>query len=334
MIDFVAAFEGIGGFGEGFRRAGGFNCTAQIEWKQDRLAVLRERLENVPQFGDITEVTGADILSATAGRPDLIVGGFPCQDTSIAAPHRAGLAGQRSGNFYEFTRLVAEVAELVDNLDPRWVLIENPGGLLTSNGGRDMETVLRTLVELGMGVVFRTLDSVRLPHAGGHRRQRVLVLGHRGGDPRPAAQVLALGGGCSEGVGVGDTGRASRRRPRAAECAAAHGGRLIFRKSRRPRSKTDYATYVREEQINTLNGYDGGYSARQTNIVIEQGRPRVLTIEEWEAAQGFTPGWTEPMKISQRWQAVGDSMNVHLAQWFGERLSMVHETVPMIGASA
>lgn len=331
-INFVSAFAGIGGFEEGFRQAGGFHCTAQIEWKKDRLGVLAEHFE-APQFGDITEVTGADILSATDTRPDLMVGGFPCQDTSIAAPHRAGLAGARSGHFWSFARLVDEVAELADQLDPRWLLIENPPGLLGSHGGQDMERVLHTMVELGYGVGFRVLQSASIPGSGGQRRQRVLILGHRGGDPRPAAQVLALPHRGGEDPDVDHPGRSSARRPSAVGSAEDHGGRLIFRKSRRPRSKDDYATYVEGEQINTLNGYDGGFSARQTNIVIDQGQPRVLTLEEWEMAQGFEPGWTASMKDGARFQAIGDSMNVHLARWFGERLAAAHAALPMLPAA-
>jgi DNA-cytosine methyltransferase len=333
MIDFVSAFAGIGGFERGFELAGGFRCTAQIEWKKDRLGVLAEHFDSVPQFGDITEVTGAEIISAAGPDIDLMVGGFPCQDTSIGAPHREGLDGSRSSHFWEFERLVYETQRLLDDVKPTWALIENPTGLLTSRGGRDMEAVLRALVELGYGVSFRVLDASLIPGSAGQRRQRVLLLGHLSGDPRPAAQVLALGERGSEDPDVGDPRRSSARRPQAARSAEDHGGRLIFRKSRRPRSKEDYATYVSDDVVNTLNGYDGGFSARQTNVIIDHGRPRVLTQEEWEMAQGFEPGWTASMKEGARWQAIGDSMNVHHARWLGERLAAVHESLPLIGAS-
>lgn len=333
MIRTISAFAGIGGFERGYSLAGGFEIAAQIELKKDRRAVLAEHFPGIPQFGDIKEVTGADLVSAAGPDIDLMVGGFPCQQTSIGAPHRQGLDGAKSSMFWEYERLLYEVQRLLDDVRPTWAAIENPPGLLTSRGGRDMDAVLGALVELGYGVSFRTLDSSFLPGSGGQRRQRILVLGHLSGDPRPAAQVLALGDRGSESAGVADPRRSSARRPQAARGPDEHD-RLIFRKSRRPRSSEDYATYVPDDVVNTLNGYDGGFSARQTNIVVERGRPRVLTHEEWEQAQGFTAGWTASMSEQARFAAIGDSMNVHLARWFGERLAAVHEALPMIGASA
>lgn len=331
-ISFVSAFAGIGGFERGFDLAGGFECISQIEWKKDRTRVLEERWPLVPRFGDIKEVTGADIISA-GGRPDVVVGGFPCQDTSIAAPHRVGLEGERSGHFWSFARLLAELADLLDELDPRVVVIENVPGLLRSNDGADMDRVLATMVELGYGVAWRCLDSASI--GGGQRRQRLLVVGHRGDDPVPAAQVLALAGRGSEDSGLDHPRRPSARRPKVARSAEEYGGRLMFRKSRRPRSKTDYATYIQDDVINTLNGFDTGFSSRQTNLVIDQGKVRVLTLEEWEAAQGFDAGWTAPMdKDGLRFSAIGDSMNVHLARWLGERIAGVFHSLPMIGAPA
>lgn len=333
MIRVVSAFAGIGGFDRGAELAGGYEIAAQIEWKKDRLAVLAEHFPGVPQFTDIKEVSGADLISAAGPDIDLMVGGFPCQNTSIGAPHREGLDGDRSSMFWEFERLLFDTQRLLDATRPTWAAIENPPGLLTSRGGRDMEAVLRALVDLGYGVSYRVLDSVYLPGAGGQRRQRVLVLGHLSGDPRPAAQVLALADGRGEDPDVGDPRRASARRPQAARSPEDHGGLLIFRKSRRARSKDDYSTYVPADVVNTLNGYDGGFSARQTNVILDHGRLRVLTHEEWERAQGFETGWTARMKEGPRFTAIGDSMNVHLARWFFERLSTVHSNLHLLGAT-
>jgi DNA (cytosine-5)-methyltransferase 1 len=142
-VKYVSAFAGIGGFEQGFALAG-MTPTCLIEWNPQCQRVLATRYSATPLMGDIADVSGTDL-----GKPDVAVGGFPCQDTSIAAPHRAGLAGQRSGHFHEFTRLVREYQRLVDASNPRWVVIENPPGLLKSNEGRDLATVVRSLEELG-----------------------------------------------------------------------------------------------------------------------------------------------------------------------------------------
>jgi site-specific DNA-cytosine methylase/intein/homing endonuclease len=102
-----------------------------------------------------------------------------CQDLSLAG-RRAGLAGERSGLFFEFMRIVAE-------LTPRWVLIENVPGLLSSNGGRDMGTVLGTLAKLGYGYAYRVLDAQFFGVA--QRRRRVFIVGCLG-DAASAVKVL------------------------------------------------------------------------------------------------------------------------------------------------
>jgi len=171
-VKFISLFTGIGGFDLGFERAG-MTCVAQVE--KDRFArqVLDQHYPTIKKFEDVNHVGKHNLPPA-----DLICGGFPCQDVSIAG-RRAGLAGERSGLWHEFERVLSEAR-------PRWVVIENVPGLLSSNGGRDFAVVLRGLVKLGYGVCWRVLDSqyFNVPQ----RRERLFIVGHLG-DGR-AAQVL------------------------------------------------------------------------------------------------------------------------------------------------
>lgn len=171
-LTYGSLFSGIGGFDLGFDCAG-MECTWQVEYDAKARSVLGRHWPNVERFEDVRNV-GRDNL-----RPvDLICGGFPCQDVSVAG-NRAGLAGERSGLWFEFHRIL-------DELRPRWVVIENVPGLLSSNGGRDFATVLRGLVELRYGVTWRVLDSQYFGVA--QRRRRVFIVGHLG-DGR-SAEVL------------------------------------------------------------------------------------------------------------------------------------------------
>ena len=96
------------------------------------------------------------------------------------AGKRAGLAGERSGLWHEFHRVLAEST-------PRWVLIENVPGLLSSHEGRDLAVILRGLEELGYGWAYRVLD---LQYFGiPQRRRRVFIVGCLG-DAARAASVL------------------------------------------------------------------------------------------------------------------------------------------------
>jgi len=165
MLTFGSLFSGCGGFDLGLARAGMKGVWAS-EIDENPRRVFASRFPNIELFGDIRE------LSAKQLEPvDLICGGFPCQDLSVAG-QRKGLAGERSGLFYEFMRIAGELA-------PSWILIENVPGLLSSNGGRDMGAVIGTLGQLGYGVVYRVLDS---KHFGvPQSRRRVYIVGHLGG---------------------------------------------------------------------------------------------------------------------------------------------------------
>ena len=90
-------------------------------------------------YGDITKINGAEIPPV-----DVITGGSPCQDLSVAGG-RAGLAGERSGLFMEMVRVVKEMRDATANSIrhlPRFLLWENVAGALSSNDGDDFRCVL------------------------------------------------------------------------------------------------------------------------------------------------------------------------------------------------
>lgn len=169
MLTFGSLFAGIEGFGHGLEQAG-LSVRWQCEADPRCVEVLERHYPTIERFPDVT--------TAEPGPVDLVCAGWPCQDLSVAG-NRRGLAGERSGLFWEFARIVGE-------LRPEWVLGENVPGLLSSHDGRDMGEVVRTLVELGYGVVWRVLDAQYFGVA--QRRRRVFLVGRLGG--RPPAEVL------------------------------------------------------------------------------------------------------------------------------------------------
>jgi DNA (cytosine-5)-methyltransferase 1 len=197
-------FAGIGGFDLGFERAG-FEVAWCVEWDKNAQAVLRKRFPNAQVYGDIREVD-PDKLE----RVDVICGGFPCQDLSVAGK-RAGLSGERSGLFHDAMRIVRR-------LRPSMLVLENVPGLLSSNRGLDFATVLR---EVGEGwdcaeVGWRVLDSQYFGVA--QRRRRVFVVaGARAGC---AEQILAL----AEGGGGDPPSRDKAREDASADAARCLAG--------------------------------------------------------------------------------------------------------------
>jgi DNA (cytosine-5)-methyltransferase 1 len=178
----VSLFAGIGGFDLAMERAG-INVVATVEWDKHAQNVLTRRFPNSKLYGDITGVTGEQLINAGFDPANgIITGGFPCQDLSVAG-RRAGLSGSRSGLFWEICRLL-------DETKAQNFILENVPGLLTSNEGRDMGTVIRALEERGYSIAWRVLDAqyFGIPQ----RRRRVFIVGCFGDDWRTPAKILDI----------------------------------------------------------------------------------------------------------------------------------------------
>ncbi len=291
-------FSGIGGFDLGFERAG-FQVTMQCEINDFCNDILEKHWPDVTRFQDIREVQHADIPTA-----DVWVGGFPCQDVSVARMGpRDGLRGKRSGLFYEFARLIGEYL-------PRIIVIENVPGLLSSHGGRDFEVIIRTLANLGYGVGWRVLNSryFGVPQS----RQRVYIVGcYR--DARGPGEILF------------EPERSSRNDS---------SGRSDGTKSISPFKKSLGDT-VKGPVVQGLAYCLYACSARHTGtdwsrtyVTYPQGKVRRLMPNECEGIQGFPVGWTLPTNPpndvekldSLRYTALGNAVTVAAVEWVAHRV--------------
>lgn len=180
MLTGVSLFAGVGGFDLAMTRKG-IKVVATVEIDKKCNEVLAKRFPEAKQFTDVQQITGKDLIDAgftpTNG---IITGGFPCQDLSVAGK-RAGLAGARSGLFWEIRRLVEET-------QTEWFILENVPGLLSSNGGKDFGIVLGEMANLGYSLGWRVLDAqyFGVPQ----RRRRVFIVGSRTGGPERILKVL------------------------------------------------------------------------------------------------------------------------------------------------
>ncbi|MCK4901407.1 MAG: DNA (cytosine-5-)-methyltransferase [Anaerolineales bacterium] len=172
-MNFGSLFAGIGGFDLGLERSR-LACAWQVEIDAKCGEVLTHHWPDVERYGDVHDVGRRNLESI-----DVICGGFPCQDLSVAG-RRAGLAGERSGLWWQFLRVIKE-------LEPKWAVIENVPGLLSSNGGRDMGTLVGSLEECGYWWAYRVLDAQYFGVA--QRRRRVFIVGHLT-EPTYPAKVL------------------------------------------------------------------------------------------------------------------------------------------------
>ena len=185
MTTAVSLFAGVGGFDLALERAG-VKVVASVEWDKNAQNVLRKQFPNAQVFGDIQGVSGEQLRAAGFNPEDgIITGGFPCQDLSVAGK-RAGLAGSRSGLFWEICRLL-------DETRTQTFILENVPGLLSSNNGRDMAVVIEALVERGYRIAWRVLDAqyFGVPQ----RRRRVFIVGCLGNQGRSPEEILAISEG-------------------------------------------------------------------------------------------------------------------------------------------
>jgi DNA (cytosine-5)-methyltransferase 1 len=186
-MTFGSLFSGIGGMDLGLERAG-MQCRWQVEIDDYARRVLAKHWPGVQRHNDIRTFPPSNTICNTCNQNggalanfsqransesatdvtgwyvDLIAGGFPCQDISFAGKGE-GLAGERSGLWYEFARVIRV-------LGPRYVLVENVAALLH----RGIDQVLGTLDSLGYDAEWACIPAAA---AGApHIRDRVFIVAY------------------------------------------------------------------------------------------------------------------------------------------------------------
>lgn len=253
--------------------------------------LLEKHWPNVKKFSDINSIDAQEIP-----RADVWCGGFPCQDISLARGRneRLGLNGNRSGLFYKF-------AELISQRLPEVVVLENVGGLFTSNKGRDFGQILKTMSSMGYAVAWRLLNSRYFGVPQSRTRVYVCcwknepskalhVMFDKAGAPKPSNERLSfitLDGNEGEFPQV----------PKVAYCLAASSGR---------HTGTDWS---------------------RTYVICKDGVRRLSPIEA-ERLQGFPDNWTLPSlgsyqeaKVdSLRYTAVGNAISIPVVEWISRRI--------------
>ncbi len=157
-MKFISLFAGIGGMDIGLQRAG-LRCVAQVEIDDYATRVLTKHWPDVPKFRDVRDVGQHNLPHA-----DLICGGFPCQDISIAS-RGFGIAGERSGLWSEFARIIGE-------LRPRYVFVENVPALLH----RGIDRVLGDLAALRYDAEWHVISAAAV--GAPHRRDRLFLVAY------------------------------------------------------------------------------------------------------------------------------------------------------------
>ena len=172
-------FSGIGGFSLGLERAG-METVAFCEIDKKAQLVLQKHWPNVPIFEDVSTLSAKDI----DGPIDIICGGFPCQDISTAGKG-AGLAGERSGLWFQFHRLIKEIK-------PKYAIIENVSALRS----RGLDQVLRSLSEIGYDAEWHCIPATAV--GAPHQRDRIWIIAYPNNQGEPTCSFNDEASGLSQ----------------------------------------------------------------------------------------------------------------------------------------
>ena len=182
-IRVVELFAGVGGFRLGLEKAnkrskkGNYRVVWSNQWEP---STKRQHASEVyeARFGDHTHSNEdiADVPTDLVPDHDLLVGGFPCQDYSVATTLRnaKGLIGKKGVLWWSIHRILSEKA-----LPPRFLLLENVDRLLKSPAhqrGRDFAIILKSLSDLGYAVEWRVINAA--DYGMPQRRRRIFIVAY------------------------------------------------------------------------------------------------------------------------------------------------------------
>lgn len=304
-------------------------------------------------YGDITKISGYEVPIV-----DIVCGGSPCQDLSIAGL-RKGLQGERSGLFMEQIRIVKEMREHdkqqkqrngtdVDLrcLSPRYMVWENVPGALSSNNGRDFQAVLTEIIR----ICEPNADDVPLYGGGGRQAWT------------PSGAIFGISNGVPFSVAyrVHDAQfwGVPQRRKRIALVADFNGlsaSEILFerkglsgdfkeipkKEKANPRtnekciafSSNTYGGWQIDEISQTIRASGGDYGGGSETLILQNNRLRRKTPLETERLFGYPDGWTDigDWKDSKgkkhkgdadapRYKALGNSIAIPFWEWMADRM--------------
>lgn len=296
-------------------------CTESKQWDKPQCigfseidkyasAVLEYRWPNIQNYGDITKINWAEVPDF-----DLLTGGSPCQDLSIAGK-RAGLGGSRSGLFYEYMRAVKEKK-------PRYFIWENVKGALSSNNGKDFGIVINEMAQAGYSLWWQVLNAkdFGVPQ----NRERIFVVGFRD----QSAPEIFFERGTTENNSIKVVGNLNSEtwQKRNESIRRVHSVDGIA-----PTTPTGTGGGVMTKIAKTIRCGGGGspFGSKQCwDSYKLDGKIRRLTPKECERLMGLPDGWTTKgimndqvveISDSQRYKLCGNGVVVNVVEEIIKRL--------------
>lgn len=336
-MKFLSLFAGIGGFDLGLERAG-MECVGQVEIEPFCQKVLAKHWPNVWRWNDVKTLTD-ELVKTHCGTVDLLCGGVPCQPASVAGK-RLGAADHR-WLWPDFLRLVSEV-------NPVWMLAENPRGVLSLDveGMQFSQWIANEFTARGYELlpVKLAAEDVGAPH----RRERIFFVGyskHARWDAAKIAQCLDSGSdghkagaekfgqsarpGDSQNKSVDDTASQQNRRLQFGELAAnigAAGDKLAdalnARLEERWPSGVNGAASRRQSAAIAGSGYQ--WPARPGQPQYKWEQPRTVELPMGGAVAGLSERLARRHRVSAL-KALGNAIVPQVAEVIGRAIMQMEK---------
>ena len=278
-------FSGIGGFSLGLEKAG-MQTIAFCENNTFCQEILKTHWQDIPVLSDIRDLGKKDL--AHLSKIDVIAGGFPCQDISVAGK-QAGIKGERSGLWQEFKRLIKEI-------EPKYAIIENVANLRS----RGLSRVLKDLWEIGYNAEWHCIPASSF--GAPHRRDRIWIIAYPNGNSkgrlpiRKEKRQSALGNDCKNASN--------------SNCKRLQG----YGEHR------EVSTICTQKAFNTSVSKSRANSWRKEPVarLANTKNNKVRINPDWvEWLMGYPVGWTKQGTFKERLQGLGNSVVPVIPEYLG-----------------
>lgn len=289
-MKFLDLFAGIGGFRLGLEEVG-HSCVGFVELDKHARKAYKAIYDTEGEWErhDITKVTDEEFRQLR-GEVDIITGGFPCQPFSTAGK-RGGFSDVRGTLFFH-------IARAAEQIQPRFLLLENVKGLLFHDKGKTFLTILTTLDELGYNIEWQVLNSKNFGVP--QNRERVFIIGHLRG--KCFRRIFPIRGENTNSIRqIGNIDQHKRKR-------------------NNPDSGRVYSIDGLSPTLNTMQG--GGLVPK----ILVGNRLRHLTPRECWRLQGF-PDWAferaknAGVSYRQLYKQAGNAVTVPVIKELGRRIN-------------
>lgn len=267
------------------------------------IQISKKNYPDIFQWGGIKGIDGKWIIRNH--RIDLIIGGSPCQDLSIAKKDRKGLDGERSGLFWEYVRILKEVK-------PQYFILENVNS---------MPKEAKEIITKELGVEPIMINAALV---SAQNRKRLFWVGRRVGDtyvkveiPQPEDKGIMLKDILIDGIAEKDkslcvTATYSRACPR--DYFGKSSRQLIKVGEFNSGGQGDRVYSIKGKSV-SLSANGGGRGAKTGLYETTKGVYRKLHPIETERLQGLPDNYTEGISTTQRYKCLGNAFNCDVVAW-------------------